>query len=683
MAGTLADRLRARDVQRFVGRTAQLAVFDELFVADPPASVVHVHGPGGIGKSALLRQVERLGAARGWSPWRIDGRELPPAPGALEAVLGAAAEEERPLVVLDTYERVSALDGALRARLLPALPDRAIVVLAGRERPAPEWFQDGWEHVTRALALPPLSAAEGRELLAAHGISDHRTADALVRWAAGSPLALGLAAAMVQRDGAWHEDDLAADPQLVDALATRLVPAAPASDGHLDDVTAVAAIARVTTASLLADVLPDVPPNEAQAWLRAQAIAEPVGGGVAMHELVRKALHAQLRRVRPERERELRRRIADHLHHHAVSGHPRLVIDLAELVEDPALRWGFGADAAGGLRPDALLPGELDAPPDHVRARAGDAWWATTRALAAAAPEHFVVARDHHDALCGVAIAATPGGASPAALADPYLGRWLAHAARHVPGGNALVWRDALDLTADEQGDLASRVLAVINTGTILRSGLANPRCFYLPISPVNAASLEFARRSGARRIDGLDVRVGDVVHECHVIDHGPGGVLGGLRATIYAELGLPRPPEQGNGVASDVAALTEDDVRRSLRDLDRPIALAASPLAALAGDGEGAVHALLLRAMTDSFGAGPDERLLREVAFAAYDHRATSHEDMALRLHVSRATYFRRLRQATDRVCDYVLAADTARTLGAPAAPRAAPHFASRDDSG
>src|SRR4051794_22718968 len=146
MAGTLADRLRARDVERFVGRHAELAVFDGLFVDDPPSSVVHVHGPGGIGKSALLRQVERLGGQRGWSPWRIDGRELPPAPGALEAIVDAARGEERPLLLLDTYERISGLDGALRERLLPALPERAIVVLAGRERPAPEWSQDGWEH---------------------------------------------------------------------------------------------------------------------------------------------------------------------------------------------------------------------------------------------------------------------------------------------------------------------------------------------------------------------------------------------------------------------------------------------------------------------------------------------------------------------------------------------------------
>ncbi|WCB91567.1 hypothetical protein DSM104299_00238 [Baekduia alba] len=667
MAGTLADRLRAREVERFVGRTAELAVFEGLFVDDPPVSVVHVHGPGGIGKSALLRQVGRLGVAAGWSPWRIDGRELPPAPGALEAILVAAQAEERPVLLLDTYEQISALDGALRERLLPALPARAIVVLAGRERPAPEWFQDGWEHLTRALALAPLTVAEGLQFVAAHGIDDAATASALVQWSSGSPLALSLASAIAQREGRWPDDHLGSDPQLVDLLVSRLVLARPDSPDRHDDVTAVAAIARVTTASLLAEVLPGIPPNEAQAWLRAQSIAEPVGDGVAMHDLVRKALRAQLRAQRPERERELRRRIADHLHHHAVADDPRLVIDLAELIEDPALRWGFGADAARVLRPDELRPGELEAPPEHMLARASGEWWAATRALAAAAPEHFVVARDHHDALCGLAIAGTPAGASPALLADPYVGRWIKHAAQHVPKGNALIWRDALDLTADEQGDLASRVLAVINTGTILRSGLPNPRCFYIPISPVNTASVAFMEQAGGRRIDGLDVQVGEHVHECYVIDHGPGGVLGGLRATIYTELGLPRPDDRPNQIVSLVApAIGEDDIRQALRDLDRPTELAASPLTVIAGRGGDAVRALLLRAMTESFGAGPDETLLREVAFAAYANRTAAHEDVAFTLHVSRATYFRRLRQATERICDYVLAAATAQSRAA-----------------
>ncbi|MDX6729057.1 MAG: hypothetical protein QOK49_3862 [Baekduia sp.] len=673
MARTLGDRFSGRDAERFVGRASELAVFETLFVDDPPASVVHVHGPGGIGKSALLRQVERLGAERGWSPWRIDGRELAPVPGELETIVAAARGEARPLLLFDTYERISALDGALRTRLLPALPEGAMVVLAGRERPGAEWFQDGWEHVVRALHLTPLSAVEGRALVAAHGIADEDTTAALVDWSDGSPLALTLAIAIAARDGRWDAAGLDAHPQLLETLVDRLVPDREAG---YDDVAAVAAIARVTTASMLADVLPGVEPTEGAAWLRALAVAEPVGDGVAMHDLVRRALRARLRTQRPQRERELRRGVADHLLAHAVNGEPRLIVDLAELIEDPALRWGFGAEAAGGLHADDLRPEELDAPAQQFRGRAGEPWWSATRALATAAPEHVVAARDHHDVLCGLAISCTPQGASDAALADPYLGPWVRHAREHIPDGDVLVWRDALDLTTSEAGDLGSRVLAVVNTAAILRSGLANPRYFYLPINPVNTASLAFAQRSGAEYVPGLDLRVGSVVHECHVIDHGPAGVLGALRATIYGELGLPRPAAALSGASrAPSAAVTDEDVRQALRDLDRPTSLATSPLVRLVtagADGEngrdpaGAVRALLERAMTDAFGVGRDEELLRSIALHAYADHDTTHEEAAHALHVSRATYFRRLRQATERVCDHVLAVATVRARAA-----------------
>jgi hypothetical protein len=660
MARTLADVLSGRDAERFVGRAAELELFDGLFAEAPAAGVVHVHGPGGIGKSALLREVARRGAERGWSPWRIDGRELAPVPGEIEKILATARTEERPLLLFDTYERMSELDGVLRRRLVPALPEHAIVVLAGRERPGVEWFEDGWEHVVRALALAPLSAAEARALVGVHGIADEATAAALVRWSAGSPLALALASAIARRDGRLDEPALERHPQLLDALVQRLALAEPGGGRH--DVTAVAAIARVTTASLLADVLPGTAPNDAQAWLRAQAIAEPVGDGVTMHELVRKALRAELRTRRPERERELRRRVADHLFAHALAGEPRLIVDLAELIDDPALRWGFGAEAAGGLRVDELRPGELDAPAAHIRERAGEAWWEATRVLADAAPEHFVVARDQHDELCGLAISCSPAGASPAALADPYVGSWVRHAQEHVPDGDAIVWRDAFDLMTSERGDLASRVLAVVNTGAILRSGLGNPRYFYLPINPVNTASLAFARRSGARHVPGLDVQVGSIVHECHVIDHGPDGVLGALRATVYAEVGLPRPPSASEAWGAG-GAVTEADARQALRDLDRPSRLAAGPLAAAVGGDHPAeaVRALLERAMANAFGGGRDEALMRDIVVRAFGARHTTHEEAAHALHLSRATYFRRLREATDRVCDYVVAATAA----------------------
>ena len=114
----LGTRMARRDRAAFVGRAGELEAIAELFVDDPPASVVLVHGPGGIGKSALLRQVADRGREAGWSPVLVEGRELPPVPDAIEEALAAAHEHERPLILIDTYERMTALGGHLRRALL-------------------------------------------------------------------------------------------------------------------------------------------------------------------------------------------------------------------------------------------------------------------------------------------------------------------------------------------------------------------------------------------------------------------------------------------------------------------------------------------------------------------------------------------------------------------------------------
>ncbi|HEX8102906.1 MAG TPA: ATP-binding protein [Solirubrobacteraceae bacterium] len=662
MLRTLGDQLAGRDGERFVGRAAELRVFDSYLESEAPGGVVVlVHGPGGIGKSTLLREVARRGAALGWTPWPIDGRELAPTPGALEGALAGAREEPRPLILVDTYERMAALDGLVRRDLLPSLPARALVVLAGRGEPAADWLEGGWEHLVRTVALAPLSAADSLALVTARGVADADTATALVRWAAGSPLALALAADAAVRDGTFDELRTGADPELVGTLVRRLGLAPQRSD-HAD-VAAVASVARVTTAALLAEVLPGIDPHAAHAWLRAQPGIEPVGDGLAMHDVVRRALRAHLRAERPDHERELRRRVADHLLGRALEGELRLTGDLADLVEDPALRWAFGAEAAAGLRADELHRGELDAPAPEVRARASEAWWTATRPLLRH-PEHVVVARDRDDALCGMAITFTPANASRAALADPYSGDWIRHAAAHVPDGNAIVWRDVLDLTSPERGDIGSRVASVLNTAALLRSGLPNPRCIYVPISAVNEASVEFARQSGSRRIPGLDVEVSGHLHECHVIDHGPEGILGAMRSTIYAEVGLARPqgaPARPPGASG----VTREDIRQALRDLDRPSRLAVNPLASVMPGRQPAVavRAALATAVTGAFGAGSEEALLRDIVDRAYVHPSgAGHEAAARSLHVSRATYFRRLGQASDRIADHVLAGLVAR---------------------
>ena len=153
---------------------------------------------------------------------------------------------------------------------------------------------------------------------------------------------------------------------VVDALLRRLLDAQPEGDARR--ALAVAALARVTSPSLLAEVLPDCDAERAFSWLSAQPSAEPLGDGVTLHELVGRAVRADLRRRSPEIERDLRRRLVDALYaRSAREGLLRLTLDLQHLVQDPAIRWGFSWDTSGRFHIDT--PRADDA--DEIAARGG------------------------------------------------------------------------------------------------------------------------------------------------------------------------------------------------------------------------------------------------------------------------------------------------------------------------
>src|SRR3954468_8746126 len=174
-ARTLADRLAQADAERFVGRRRELELFDRILVGEPQYHVVLLHGPGGMGKSTLLREVARRGRAAGFAPVMVDGRALDPVPGEIERAVAGVEEMWRPLLLFDTFERIEALGGWMRERLLPALPAGAVIVLAGRRAPDADWMQGGWESLVMEVPLAPLEDAEALELLGAHGVGDDAT----------------------------------------------------------------------------------------------------------------------------------------------------------------------------------------------------------------------------------------------------------------------------------------------------------------------------------------------------------------------------------------------------------------------------------------------------------------------------------------------------------------------------
>jgi hypothetical protein len=722
---TLAARLEDRDRNRFVGRDAELAFLDRCLEADPPASVIHFCGPGGIGKSALLRAAARRARAIGWEVVAVDGRELGPSSAVLEGIVRRAARLRKgtrgggPLILLDSYEQMTALDGYLRRDLLPTLPDRALVVIAGRGDPDPGWFSGGWEAMTARIELHGLGTSDALALLAAHGLNDERV-PAIIDWAGGSPLALSLAADTASADSGWNAETDLQRPEVLRSLIHRLAHA------ELRDVRmsalCIAALARTTTPQLLSAVLPRGEGEAAYAQLCELTVTEPLGDGVTLHDLVRKALLADLRLRNQELERFLRRRIIDYLYYRAADDEPLLIIDMAHLVENPAVKWGFGWEGDAGFRVDSASEEDADRIERNMGPDQNQQWWHLTRRFFVDSPDRVVVVRDLGDNICGYMACMSLATAPAFAQQDPLIGPWLAHAREHQAQGDSALWHAAVDFTG--QG----RVQAMLGVAGVLRCGSPSPRFAYLPIDASYPGALAFAQALGAEHHSELDAEIGGMLIECHRLDYGPGGLTAFIRSQVYAELGLavpapadlgaagavqpapaapahpapahpapgwpvneaattlpaaagPAPPATKPAAAGGPTALAPakraqkadlETVRDALKNFGVPRDLARSPLAVGGTVQERAesVRRLLRTAARDAFGDSVTEKLLYSVLVAGYLEPMRSHEEAASKLLLSRAAYFRRLRTAVERVAEQLAEQLTVGLPGFPLIP-------------
>jgi putative protein kinase ArgK-like GTPase of G3E family len=119
MGETLAARLAAAREQRFVGRAVELDLLRDALAADTPAfAVLHLHGPGGVGKTALLQRFAREARDAGRETILVDGHAVEASADAFDAAVGPTIGD-RAVLLIDTYEALTA-SRRLAARALPA-----------------------------------------------------------------------------------------------------------------------------------------------------------------------------------------------------------------------------------------------------------------------------------------------------------------------------------------------------------------------------------------------------------------------------------------------------------------------------------------------------------------------------------------------------------------------------------
>lgn len=338
----VSERLHAARRALFVGRESEQSLFQAALASpEPPFFVLYMHGLGGVGKTALLRELCALCSAGGVHCATVDGRSIDPSPEAFQSALAIAnglgagdstvqflrERASRYVLFIDTYEMLSPLDQWLRETFLPQLPDTGFVVLAGRQPPSPAWHLDaGWQSLLRTLPLRNLSPHESQRYLMQRNVPREQYQEVL-SFTHGHPLALSLVADLfAQHAFAPHAFDshTPGSPwssvtagqgamDIVQVLVEHLVREM-CSDRHRAALEACALV-HLTTESLLHEMLQHEVPQPGQpsarelfAWLRSLSLMEVGAGGVFPHDLAREAIVADLRWRDPGQYAELHQR---------------------------------------------------------------------------------------------------------------------------------------------------------------------------------------------------------------------------------------------------------------------------------------------------------------------------------------------------------------------------------------
>ncbi|MFD9891398.1 hypothetical protein ACFWY9_18800 [Amycolatopsis sp. NPDC059027] len=271
-----------------------------------------MHGPGGIGKSALLRHLADDAAVRGHTVVWVDGEYVLTSATALAEAAAPVHAGDRPVLVIDGFEHCRPLETWLRGQLLATVPEDTVVVIAGRHRPEPHWTLDpGWRHLVHTIPLAPLDPDEADALLAGRGVPDHLRSP-VNGFAAGHPLTLCLAAEETSaKPGLAGNTAWEPSPHVIETLLAHMIDRVP-SAAHEYGLR-VSGHVRHVTLGLLRTGLDEHDARIVFDWLTELPYVEAGQHGLVCHELVREVLDSSFKWRDPVAYHDLHMRLYRYL----------------------------------------------------------------------------------------------------------------------------------------------------------------------------------------------------------------------------------------------------------------------------------------------------------------------------------------------------------------------------------
>jgi DNA-binding CsgD family transcriptional regulator/energy-coupling factor transporter ATP-binding protein EcfA2 len=308
MSEVLGDMVSHLQHHFFVGREKELQLLMDHARSKEKPRIVMLHGIGGVGKSTLLDEFQRLAETQGMVVIKVDSLDFKHTKedfckailtefeeklsgdfaAATAGILNAKAKEQPIILVIDTYEELHDLDNWLRDQFLSKLNRDILVVLSGRTPLKGKWNTSlAWRTMIQHLEIIPFSRADCKALLSKFHLVNPEDIKRYYTLTNGHPLTLTLAASLGA--GSFSaEDDSRTLYEVLQETTSQWLRELP--DMQLSSYIEATAIVRVFDHDLLEHILhTKITPADFNS-LTSLSFIRKNRQGWSIHHLLRKSL---------------------------------------------------------------------------------------------------------------------------------------------------------------------------------------------------------------------------------------------------------------------------------------------------------------------------------------------------------------------------------------------------------
>jgi hypothetical protein len=558
MAKTMREILADRRVENFVGRSEEMKTLMDFVETDAPA-VVHVHGLGGIGKSALCHAFVKRASEKHAFVFFFDCKDLEPSSqgffSALESKLeltvrsledasaALADRGERVVLVLDTYEIFRMMDTWLRNEFLPSLSENSRVFFFGRERPVSAWLiSPEWQGIFHSMIIGPIDEAASATILRKAGVQQNDI-DMITSFTGGNPLALRLAAATVLERPDIDLGKITSQTVVAELTRTYL---SDVQDAETRFAVEASAVVRRMNQPLLQFMFPNMDSRAVFEKLQELPFIETAIDGLVLHDSVHQSIMSTLHASDPSKFRELRKKAWSFYRNEvrlmARSEIWRYSADMLYLIEQPLIKNAFFPT---NLQPYAM---EIATPEDRpvikeiIRKFEGKEGARILCNWLDHGLDFFTVARDHDGEVAGFYILFNPREVKIGLLReDPVSWRLYKHLEDDPtpPNQKAIFCRRWLDAKTGENNSpvIGACFLDVKGYYVAMKPNMRRLYCTrtdYDQYAPLFGSLLFKYLKSYTAELDGT-------TYHTDLLDFGPALFNGWVTALVGSELGIDR----------------------------------------------------------------------------------------------------------------------------------------------